>query len=156
EEAALLLGPGGTRIIITGNESKSFAASSSLPGLTVLLSQSMSLMGQDRTRQPKLETVPRDAGIKSGQSVGIVGWKYLEAEEWDDDHPGFLVPHHMVVILARLVGSIEGLSDVSSCLMHPETGGRSVVDADQIAAFEWASARASKSVWNLLLSARPG
>jgi hypothetical protein len=156
EEAALLLGPGGTRIIVTGNESKSFAARSLLPGLSVLLSQSMSLMGQDRTRQPKLEAVLRDAGIKSGQTIGLVGWKYLEAEEWDDERPGFLVPHHMVVILARLIGGIEGLSDVSSCLMHPETGGRSVVDADQIAAFEWASARASNSVWNLLLSARPG
>lgn len=156
EEAALLLGPGGKRIIVTGNESKSFAASSALPGLSVLLSQSMSLMGQDRTRQPKLEAVLREAGIGSGQTVGIIGWKYLEPEEWDDERPGFLVPHHMVVILSRLIGGIDGLSDVSAALMHPETGGRSVVDADQIAAFEWASARASNSVWTLLRNARPG
>lgn len=156
EEAAFLLGPGGKRIVVTGNESESFTAISPLPGLSVLLSQSMSLMGQDRTRTPSLEAVLREAGLKAGDSVGIVGWKYLEPEEWNDARPGFLVPHYMVVILSRIIGGVEGLSDVSAVLMHPETGGRAVVDADQIAAFEWASARASASVWNLLTHARPG
>lgn len=156
EEAVLLLGPNGRRIVITGNESESFTAISPLPGLEVMLSQSMSLMAQDRSRKPNLEAVLRDAGIKSGDTLGIVGWKYLGADEWDDDAPGYLVPHYMVVVLARILGGHDGLSDETALLIHPRTGARSVVDADQIAAFEWASTRASASVWNVLTKARPG
>ena len=156
EEAVLLLGPDGQRIVITGNESESFTAISPLAGLETMLCQSMSLMAQDRSRKPNLEAVLREAGIKAGDSVGIVGWKYLEADEWDDAAPGYLVPHYMVVVLSRILGGQEALSDKTAQLMHPQTGLRSVVDADQIAAFEWASTRASASVWNVLSKARPG
>lgn len=156
EEALLLLGPKGQRIVVAGNESESFTAISPLPNLTVLLGQTLSLMGQDRSRKPSLDAVLREAGIKPGQTVGIVGWKYLGPEEWDGDQPGFLIPHYMVVILARIIGGMDGLRDVTAVLMHPETGGRAVVDADQIAAQEFASARASASVWNVLTHARPG
>ncbi|KFC68197.1 Xaa-Pro aminopeptidase [Devosia sp. LC5] len=156
EEAVLLLGPQGRRIVITGNESESFTAISPLPGLEVMLSQSMSLMAQDRSKKPNLEAVLRDAGIKAGDTLGIVGWKYLEAAEWDEVAPGYLVPHYMVVVLARILGGAEGLSDETALLMHPAHGLRSVVDADQIAAFEWASTRASASVWSVLSKARPG
>lgn len=156
EEAILLLGPEGRRVVITGNESESFTAISSLPGLETLLAQTLSLMGQDRSRKPSLEAVLRDAGLKSGDSVGIVGWKYLETAEWEDDAPGFIVPHYMVSILSRIIGGTEGLSDESAIVMNPRDGLRSIVDADQIAAFEWASTRASVSVWSVLKGARPG
>lgn len=156
EEAALLLGPGEQRIVVAGNESESFTAISPLPGLQTLLCQSMSLMAQDRSRAPSLEAVLRDAGLGAGDSVGVVGWKYLEAEEWQGDEPGFLVPHAMIVALARVVGGPEGLSDATAILMNPRDGLRSVVDADQIALSEWASARASASVWSVLSRTRPG
>jgi len=156
EEAVLLLGPDGRRIVITGNESESFTAISPLPGLEVMLAQSMSLMAQDRTRKPSLEAVLREAGLKPGDSVGVVGWKYLEANEWDDAAPGYLVPHYMIVLLARILGGQDGLSDETAIFMHPHDGARSVVDADQIAAFEWASTRASASVWNVVSRTRPG
>ncbi|HVG47231.1 MAG TPA: hypothetical protein VM899_03720 [Rubellimicrobium sp.] len=156
EEAILLLGPGGQRIVVTGNESESFTAISPLPNLQTLLCQSLSLMAQDRTRRPSLEAVLRDAGLKAGDTVGVVGWKYLDVEEWHDERPGFLVPHSMIVTLARVVGGDAGLGDATALLMNPRNGLRSIVDADQIAAAEWASARASASVWSVLTKARPG
>lgn len=156
EEAALLLGPNGRRIVVTGNESESFTAISALPDLETLLCQSMSLMAQDRTRAPSLEAVLKEAGLKIGDTVGVIGWKYLEAEEWHDERPGFLVPHSMIVTLARIIGGYEGLTDETPLLMNPRDGLRSIVDADQIAAFEWASARASASIWSVLSKARPG
>lgn len=156
EEAVLLLGPNGRRIVITGNESESFTAISPLPDLVTMLSQSLSLMAQDRTKKPNLEAVLREAGLSSGDTVGVVGWKYLETNEWDDQKPGFLVPHYMIVILSRIIGGVDGLTDETAILMHPQNGTRSIVDADQIAAFEWASTRASASVWNVVTKARPG
>src|ERR1700712_4332861 len=53
EEAFLLLGPGDSRILITGNESESYVPVAGLTGMTVLLSQTLSLMAQDRTRFPR-------------------------------------------------------------------------------------------------------
>jgi Xaa-Pro aminopeptidase len=156
EEAVLLLGPNSQRIVVAGNESESFTAISPLPNLQTLLCQSLSLMAQDRTKKPSLEAVLRDAGLKSGDTVGVIGWKYLEAEEWHDERPGFLVPHSMVVALARIVGGYDGLTDKTALLMNPRDGLRSIVDADQIAASEWASTRASASVWSVLSNARPG
>jgi len=156
EEAVLLLGPDGRRIVVTGNESESFTAISPLPNLRTLLCQSMSLMAQDRTRAPSLQAVLREAGLRSGDTVGVIGWKYLEAEERDDEQPGFLVPHSMIVTLARVIGGIEGLTDETALLMNPRDGLRSIVDADQIAASEWASTRASAAVWNVLGKTRPG
>src|SRR5689334_13304320 len=64
EEAALLLGPDGQRVVVTGNESESFTAISLLPDLETRLCQSMSLMAQDRSRAPSLEAVLREAGLK--------------------------------------------------------------------------------------------
>lgn len=156
EEAILLLGPAGRRVVITGNESESFTAISPLPGLETLLAQTLSLMGQDRSRTPSLEAVLRDVGIKGGDSVGIVGWKYLSDREWEGEAPGFIVPHYMVSILARIIGGAEGLTDETPIVMNPRDGLRSIVDADQIAAFEWASTRASVSVLSVLKGARPG
>jgi Xaa-Pro aminopeptidase len=156
EEAILLLGPNGKRIVVAGNESISYTALSPLPGLEVVLAQTLSLMAQDRMQKPNLEAVLRDAGLKPGDSIGVVGWKYLEADEWDDARTGYLIPHYMAVILQRIAGSVEAVTDATAVLMHPQNGQRAIVDADQIAAFEWASARASAAVWRMVSGARPG
>lgn len=155
EEALLLLGPGGARVLIAGNECFSYARISPLPNLRALLAQSMSLLGQDRTRAPRLTDVLRDAGIGAGDSVGLVGWKYLEPAEWDgadDDLPMYLPAAHVAAV-RRVAGRIV---DVTPVLLHPEHGQRSIIDAHQIAVFEAAAARSSEMVWSILSQIRPG
>ena len=158
EEALLLLGPSGTRILITGNECIPYAARAALPGLEVRLSQTMSLLGQDRTAAPRLTDVLRDAGVRRGASVGIVGWKYLGEEEWDRDvdgpPPPFLPAAYLGAIAA--VAGADGVCDRTEVLLHPERGQRSIIDADQIAVFEAAAARGSAMVWSILSGLRPG
>src|SRR5690606_1658560 len=92
EEALLLLDRKGKRIILAGNESHSYTAISPLEGLQAVLSQSLSLMGQDRSLAPSLEHILRDCGVAAGQSVALTGWKYLDASEWDGEAPAFFVP----------------------------------------------------------------
>src|SRR6218665_2778832 len=99
EEALLLLGSNGRRVLVTGNESESYAVVSPLPGLEVVLAQSLSLMAQDRTRFPNLANVLAGIGVKPGDAVGLAGWKYLEPEEGE----GFLVPHALVVALGKCI-----------------------------------------------------
>jgi hypothetical protein len=155
EEALLLLGPGDTRILVTGNECLSYAVISPLPGLEVQLSQTMSLLGQDRSRAPRLVDVLREAGIGAGDSVGVIGWKYLDPAEWGEDggEPPAFLPAAYLETIRRVAGSVV---DRTAVLLHPEHGQRSLIDADQIAVFEAGAARSSEMVWNVLSRLRPG
>ncbi len=156
EEALLLLGPGDRRVLVVGNEGEGYAPAAGLPGLEVVLAQSMSLMGQDRSRKPALAAVLRDAGLNAGQTIGLVGWKYLEKAEWTDPSPGFFVPHYLVAILSRIAGGPDALKDATPTLMHPAAGLRATIDADQIALHERGAARASAAVWRIVERTRPG
>jgi hypothetical protein len=73
EEALLLLGPRDRRVLIVGNEGESYTPLAGLPGLDIALAQSMSLMGQDRALKPDLAAVLREAGMSSGQTIGLAG-----------------------------------------------------------------------------------
>lgn len=156
EEALLVLGPNGRRVLITGNECESYATLAKLPDLAVLLAQSLSLMAQDRSRFPRLSDRLRDAGLKRGDRVGLVGWKYLEANEDNAPETAFFVPAAHVQMLSRIVGDAGAVTDATPVLMHPETGLRATVDADQIAANEWAAARVSSAVWRIVSGVREG
>jgi hypothetical protein len=155
EEAFLLLGPNKRRVLLAGNECESYASLAALPDLTVLLCQTLSLMGQDRTKFPRLADRLTDAGVKPGDSIGLVGWKYLEPEE-SEDLQSFFVPAAYVSALARAVGPEGRLTEATPILMHPETGLRATIDADQIAVFEWTAARCSDAVWRVVASVREG
>ena len=154
EEALLLLGPAGRRVLVVGNEGEGYAPVASLPRLEVELAQTLSLMGQDRSLKPRLGGVLKDAGLGRGQTIGLVGWKYLEAGERDE--PGYFVPHFMVGLLERIAGGPDALTDATPVMMHPTTGLRSTIDADQISLHEWGAARASAAVWRIVEGTRPG
>jgi hypothetical protein len=156
EEALLLLGPRERRILVVGNEGESYASIAKLPGLEVVLAQTLSLMGQDRSIRPKLADVLTDAGLRAGQTIGVIGWKYHEPSEWDGSAPGFFAPDHLVQLLAGIAGGREALTDATAQLTHPTRGLRSVVDADQIALHEWGAARASEAVWRVVNGIRVG
>jgi len=155
EEAILLLGHGGRRILLVGNEGVGYAGMAGL-SLEMVLCQSLSLMGQDRTRAPSLIDVLRESGIGSGDSIGLVGWKYLEPDERTGDFVGFFVPAILVDSLRMLVGDLSGVVDATWVLMHSTKGLRATNEADQIAAFEWAAARATRAIHNVVRSIRPG
>ena len=153
EEAVLLLGSGGRRIVVTGNENIGYTPIAGLPGIETLLAQSLGLMAQDRTIKPDLVAVLREAGLKAGDTIGLVGWKYLEKEEWPSEKPTFLVPAYIVDALAAAAGDI---SDATRILMHPTDGLRAVVDVDQIAQAEWGASRSSLAVWRIVRGFRLG
>lgn len=141
EEALLLLGRHGERILLCGNESLPYATIARLPALETKLCQSLSLMGQDRSEGPSLKAVLRDCGIAPGQAIGIVGWKYLGSAEWEEGEPALYIPAAFVQILRRIIRDSGRLSDCTALLMDAESGHRAVVDADEIAMLEWGSAR---------------
>lgn len=156
EEALLLVGPGGRRILVTGNECVPYAARAGLPGMEVVLSQTMSLMGQDRTIAPRLTDVLRAAGLRPGSGVGVVGWKYAVEEEVEGGGgTAPFIPAFYLKAIEQVVGA-DAVRDATPVLLHPESGQRSIIDADQIAVFEAAAARGSAMVWNVVKGVRVG
>ena len=81
EEAVLVLGPDDVRCLLVGNEGLGYGSIAVVPPLDIVLCQSLSLMGQDRSNSPSLRRCLADMGIGSGDRVGVVGWKYFSAEE---------------------------------------------------------------------------
>ncbi|RUX94623.1 MULTISPECIES: M24 family metallopeptidase [unclassified Mesorhizobium] len=156
EEAFLLLGPNNKRVLLTGNESESYAPLARLSGVTVLLSQTLSLMAQDRSRFPRFSDRLGDAGIKAGDTIGLVGWKYLEPFEDEASETAYFVPAVYVQAFQRAVGPSGRLRDATHILMHPENGVAVTVDADQIAAFEWAATRSSLATWRIVSGVQEG
>ncbi len=155
EEGLLALGPGGQRTLIVGNEGLGYL--SVLPvAVDIELCQTFSLNSQPRSTAPRLKDVLAKIGIAPGQSVCVVGWKYLEPYEAEDIQTPAFVPAFLLETLRALVGVHGKLSDGAALMMHPETGLRTTNNADQIAAFEWAARNTSAAVFSILCNARPG
>ena len=155
EEGLLVLGPGGKRVLIVGNEGMGYLSilRASVPAE---LCQTFSLNSQPRTAAPRLKDVLFNIGLRAGQTACLVGWKYLEAEETDDLAVPAFLPAFYVEVLRALLGPSGRLWDGTRLLMDPGTGLRAVNSAAQIAAFEAAARSASAAVFGILRGVRPG
>ena len=152
EEAILVLGA--TNHIIVGNEGLGYVPMLGTQ-FTVHLSQSLGLMGQDRTRFPRLSSVLHTIGVRAGQTVGVVGWKYLEPMEQDDDQPAY-VPAMLLRAIQTAAGGEAKLRDITHCMSHPVHGLRAHNEAAQIASFAWGAQRAALAVDRIVRGVRPG
>jgi Xaa-Pro aminopeptidase len=153
EEALLLLGPEGRRVLLVGNEGIVHAVEAR-PALEVQLYQGFSLMAQPRDRTPRLDAALRAAGLGEGDRVGVIGWKYLTPDETDKPARPAWAPAVLVDTLRRVTGT--DLVDVTAVLMAPGDGLRARNSADQIAVFAWAALRSSQAVFRVVRGARPG
>jgi hypothetical protein len=155
EEALLVLGKGGKRVLIAGNEGLGYMGILRA-AVKVELCQTFSLNSQPRRTAPRLKDVLVKIGISGGQSVTVVGWKYLEDYETDAPQAPAFIPAFYIDILRSLVGLRGSLVDGTWLMMHPEKGLRAVNSADQIAAFEWGARNTSAAVFSILSGVRPG
>ncbi len=155
EEALLLLGPEDQRYLVLGNEDSGYT--SVVPyEIETLLCQSFSLPGQKRDSAPRLDLVLHAAGLRPGDTVGVVGWKYLEPPECSDPGEPAFVPAFILRAIRQVILPQGRLRDITSLVTHPEGGLRSANSAAQIAAFEWAARLSSAGVFNILRGSRPG
>jgi hypothetical protein len=153
-EEALLLLSRDARILVVGLEGLVYAGLLSA-AMDVRLCPAFGLMGQDRTGGQPLHELLADAGVSRGQTVGVVGWKSLGAGEWSSRLPALAAPAFVVDALRELVGDPARVTDATPVLMAAD-GLRARNSASQLAAFEWASARASLAVRAIQTATRPG
>ena len=113
-------------------------------------------MGIDRGGGPTVEEALRQVGIGPGDRVGVVGWKALQAGEWNGELPAIFAPAFFVDTLRSITGRPELVADATTALTSTRTGLRTFASADQIAVFEWGAALCSAWLMDVLHAARPG
>jgi len=153
EEALLVIGTEGRSSLLVGNEGELYAEVV-VGASDVVLCQTFSLMGQKRDGSPRLDQILRDLGLGAASQVGIVGWKYANADEaiGPDD---FWVPSYLVSAL-RAVAPEAGLTDVTRVMIDPAHGLRAANEPINIALLEFGAARASEAVQRIIRASRPG
>jgi hypothetical protein len=146
EEALFVMAPDDRNTLIVGNECQGVLGDLKIE-CDVLLCQEFSLMGQDRSQSWDLRPLLKEAGVAAGTHCGCVGWKSLMAGRLE--LPAWIV---------QLIKKESGIPPVNAndLLMHPETGLRIRNEPEQIAFFEYAATRTSKSVLALLRNLEPG
>ena len=153
EEALLIVTRDG-RSLVVANEGLSLTTLLPIE-LEILHCPSLGLMGQERSQGLRLVDALRKAGVGSAERVAMVGWKYFEPDEWSTPTVPMAAPAFLVDAIRDLIGA-EELVDATEAVMNPRDGLRSVSTADQIASFEWAAARASRSVFSIVQVVAPG
>ncbi len=149
EEALLVLGRDGDPAILVGNECWGLAGAAPLP-MRRHRFQDFSLPGQPRDRSAPLSEILGDEGIRPGSRVGVIGWKTY-ADPAMTDLPAYLVDE-----LRSIVGPAGAVENATGLLIDAGDGLRVINEAEQIAAFEWASCQTSQGVRNLLVGLEPG
>lgn len=147
EEAILVVGDTAEPLLLAGNECVGMAEAAPLP-MRVELWQELSLPSQPRDRSRPLSAILAGEGIRSGNRVGVVGWKSF-AEPGYLDVPAFLADELRRATLA----AVENITDI---LIDASHGLRVINEVEQLAAFEYAACHTSQGVRNLLFGLEPG
>ena len=153
EESLLIVQREGTPVLLLGNECWGYSSISPLQ-LERRLYQQFSLLGQDRSQSDPLADILRGAGLKEGQSVGVVDWKYFGAEVGPDHEQWINAPAYLVSALRAITGRAP--VNATDLLMNPRDGLRILNNVDQLARFEFAATHVSSAMRRVLLSLRPG
>ncbi|MCF3942876.1 hypothetical protein [Oceanobacillus alkalisoli] len=154
EEAALAIGPKNKKYLLVGNEGFDYSFKANKVDAEVLLTQSFSLLGQDRTQAPRLDNILREIGMSKEDTIGVIGWKYLEETE--------TIPHASnIFIPAMIVDGINSIIekpvvDVTKVLMNPTDGLRAINEVEEIVGLEFGAARASMAVNRIIEGSNNG
>lgn len=155
EEVLLVLGPDKKVYFLSGNEmvGMEYTAESVLDIEPVLV-QTFNLMGQDYSKAPRLDKILKEVGIKSDDSVGVVGWKYLEEEELVPNTSNIYIPAMILETINSLID--KPAEDVTEVLLHPTTGLRSINEVDEIPLLEYGASRSSLAIQNIIENTEVG
>lgn len=155
EEALLILVPGQDASLVIGLEGWGYAELCPVP-LQRVLYRSFSLMGMPREGNPTLTEIFANVGIKAGQKIGLVGWKYFDTRETTTPNTWIEVPSFITDVLREVSGDSANVVNATSLFMNPTDGLRIINEVDQLAAFEFSATLASQAVKNAVFAVQPG
>ena len=154
EEALLVFGLNEMPALLVGNEGWGYAELCPLPVRRILY-QSLSLLGQDRSKSSSLHEILTSEGLRSGMTVGVAGWKYFSEREFESPDNCFETPSYLVDTIRGIAGHSRTVN-ANALFMNPADGLRILNEADQLAAFEFAACYTSSGLKNVLFGMKPG
>ena len=144
-------------LLLVGNEGYGYAGSSPIRDqIDVELYQSLSLLGQDRSKSRPLREIMRDRGIGPETPVGTVGWKYFSSNEFAGNETVLEIPSYLADLLRELTGGTEYVRNANPLLMDSQSGLRIHNELVQLAWNEFAGSHASNAVRSVILGVHPG
>jgi hypothetical protein len=155
EEALLLVMPGRTPLLLTGPENTGLARDCAIKP-DVITYPPFGLLGQDRTRTPKLADLLKAHGLANGQKIGAAGWKYFGPQEHEAPDLWSELPSFLIDTVRRTVGAGGRVVNINALLMAPTGGLRATNELEQLAQFEFAACHASEAVKRVVFGLRPG
>jgi Xaa-Pro aminopeptidase len=148
EEAVLVLHQDGSAFVLLGNETLKMHQYSRIP-VSPIHTPYFSLPNQPMDGEEPLEKQFQTAGIRPGMSIGLAGWKLFTGKV--PGNSAFLdIPHFIVQAVEAAGGAKETLENATGLFIHPDTGVRNTVCAEEAAQYEFAAATASCCVQRLL------
>ncbi len=154
EESILIVGKEGLPVLLVGNEGWGYCELAPLPVKRVLF-QSLSLLGQDRSKSKSLDVLFNEEGVSKDSRIGVAGWKYFSNEEFTNPNIQFEVPSYLIDVLRKIAGA-SNVVNVNYYFMNPEDGLRIINEAEQLIQFEFASCFTSTALKNVLFGMKPG
>jgi len=155
EETLLVILPGRTPSLLIGNEGWGYAEIVGGPYERVLY-QTFSLPAQPRDRSPALADILADCGLKSGQTIGAIGWKPFGEGDHGFGAAALDLPSFVADTLRGIAGASGKVVNAANLLMNPADGLRTINTVDQLAAFEFAATFTSQGVRNVVEKVEPG
>lgn len=153
EEALLILHREGSCYYLLGNENLKMAQYSFLPGRVVHVPH-FSLPCQPMETDKTLAELIECADIHNGMRIGCVGWKLftgkLENNQYLIDIPAFIVD------ALRAVDPDGEIVNADALFLDPENGLRTLVNANELAHYEFGAGLASAGVLAALNEVEPG
>lgn len=154
EEAALVVRQSGTPAMMLGNEMYKMHAYSRTAVRPVACPY-FSLPNQPMQTDRTVAQLFAQAGLCAGDRVGLIGYKMFTAQ-CEDNAMLFDMPHYWVAAIQQVIGEGGAMENAARLLIHPDTGIRTVLTADEIAHYEFGAAQASKCVEAVLAELAPG
>ena len=155
EEALLVVLPEGKPVLFVGNEGWSYANIVKIP-VDRKLHQTFSLLGQPREQVKPLASVLKDAGLAGCSRVGVAGWKYFSAAEFENPQDVLDAPEFVAQSVRAAVQSGGRVTNEGALFMDAESGLRSILEPEQIADFEWVATYNSQCVLQGIRALKPG
>ncbi len=153
-EEAVLVVTAGDALLLAGNECLPYTGVSLLVAagdVRVGLCSSLSLPSQPRPGRRLADWLAEALPVAA--AVGMVGWKWFDADEVDDPAQALTVPSFIVDPVRSIAGSVEDATDL---FMHPGHGLRARVSVEDIVQLEFANQLAAKALTRMVFSFREG
>lgn len=153
EEAVLVLHKDGTCYLMFGNENLKMVRYSFIPATAIHIPH-FSLPNQPMETEKTIEEIFQSAGIANGQIIGCVGWKCFTSRL--DDNDALIDIPAFIVDAVRRINPDGKLRHAAGIFLDPVDGARIVMNANEVAHYEYGAGLASACVMDVLEAVEPG